>query len=118
MLRLFISSVQKEFASERTALREPHGSVPGNPLVPEPLYLTQYIERMGTGTRDMIRLCREAGLPSMLRVCPAAPLPRLRSGQTGDRFLAAKPSKKNRKRRHEEAKGRSEMWDVGSGVHT
>jgi predicted HTH transcriptional regulator len=24
---------------------------------------TQYIERMGTGTRDMIRKCREAGLP-------------------------------------------------------
>jgi predicted HTH transcriptional regulator len=44
-------------------LREPHGSVPGNPLVAEPLYLTQYIERMGTGTRDMIRRCREAGLP-------------------------------------------------------
>jgi len=63
MLRLFISSVQKEFASERTALREPHGSVPGNPLVAEPLYLTQYIERMGTVTRDMIRRCREAGLP-------------------------------------------------------
>ena len=44
-------------------LREPHGSVPGNPLVAEPLYLTKYIERMGTGTRDMIRLCRAAGLP-------------------------------------------------------
>ena len=44
-------------------LREPHGSVPGNPLLAEPLYLTQYIERMGTGTGDMIRQCREAGLP-------------------------------------------------------
>jgi predicted HTH transcriptional regulator len=44
-------------------LREPHGSVPGNPLLAEPLYLTQYIERMGTGTGDMIRRCREAGLP-------------------------------------------------------
>lgn len=43
-------------------LREPHGSVPGNPLLAEPMYLTKYIERMGTGTRDMIRLCREAGL--------------------------------------------------------
>jgi predicted HTH transcriptional regulator len=43
-------------------LREPHGSIPGNPLVAEPLYLTKYIERMGTGTRDMIRLCRAAGL--------------------------------------------------------
>jgi ATP-dependent DNA helicase RecG len=44
-------------------LRKPHGSIPGNPLLAEPLYLTRYIERMGTGTRDMIRRCREAGLP-------------------------------------------------------
>lgn len=43
-------------------LREPHGSFPANPLLAEPLYLTKYIERMGTGTRDMIRLCREIGL--------------------------------------------------------
>jgi len=43
-------------------LRQPHGSVPANPLLAEPLYLTQYIERLGTGTGDMIRLCREAGL--------------------------------------------------------
>ena len=43
-------------------LREPHGSVPGNPLLAEPLYLLKYIERMGTGTGDMIRLCRAAGL--------------------------------------------------------
>ena len=44
-------------------LRQPHGSVPGNPLLAEPLYLARYIERMGTGTGDMIRRCREAGLP-------------------------------------------------------
>jgi predicted HTH transcriptional regulator len=37
--------------------------LPGNPLLAEPLYLTKYIERMGTGTRGMIRRCREAGLP-------------------------------------------------------
>ena len=43
-------------------LRHPHGSVPGNPLLAEPLYLTKYIERMGTGTGDVIKLCREAGL--------------------------------------------------------
>jgi predicted HTH transcriptional regulator len=43
-------------------LRQPHGSVPGNPLLAEPLYLTKYIERMGTGTRDMIERCRNAGL--------------------------------------------------------
>ncbi len=44
-------------------LREPHASIPGNPLLAEPLYLAEYIERMGTGTLDMIRRCIEAGLP-------------------------------------------------------
>ena len=44
-------------------LRELHGSYPGNPLIAEPLYLTKYIERMGTGIHDMIERCREAGLP-------------------------------------------------------
>jgi predicted HTH transcriptional regulator len=44
-------------------LRHAHGSVPRNPQLAEPLYLTQYIERMGTGTGDMIRRCREVGLP-------------------------------------------------------
>ena len=44
-------------------LRHPHGSVPGNPLLAEPLYLTKYIERMGTGTGDMITRCQIAGLP-------------------------------------------------------
>ena len=43
-------------------LREAHRSVPGNPLIGEALYLTEYIERMGTGTLDMIRRCVEAGL--------------------------------------------------------
>ncbi len=43
-------------------LRHPHGSVPGNPLLAEPLYLTKYIECMGTGTGDMIARCRKAGL--------------------------------------------------------
>ena len=41
-------------------LRQPHGSVPGNPLLAEPLYLAKYIERMGTG--DIVHLCRDAGL--------------------------------------------------------
>ena len=36
-------------------LRIAHQSVPNNPLLAEPLYLAQYIERMGTGTLDMIR---------------------------------------------------------------
>ncbi len=44
-------------------LRGPHASVPHNPLIAEPMYLAKYIERMGTGIRDMIRRCRNAGLP-------------------------------------------------------
>ena len=44
-------------------LREAHRSVPGNPLLAESMYLAEYIERMGTGTLDMIRRCVEAELP-------------------------------------------------------
>ena len=44
-------------------LRVPHPSVPRNRLVCEPLFLAHYIERAGTGTLDMIRLCAEADLP-------------------------------------------------------
>jgi len=34
-------------------LRHPHPSVPHNLLLADPLYLTKYIERIGTGTGDM-----------------------------------------------------------------
>ena len=44
-------------------LRQAHNSIPGNPLLAESLYLTKHIERMGTGTRDMIDNCISAGLP-------------------------------------------------------
>ncbi len=44
-------------------LRHPHASIPHNPLVAEPLFLAHYNEKAGTGTMDMIALCREAGLP-------------------------------------------------------
>ena len=44
-------------------LHEAHRSVPGNPLLAESLYLAEYIERMGTGTLDMIRRCVGVGLP-------------------------------------------------------
>ena len=43
-------------------LREPHNSLPVNALLAESLYLAEYIERMGTGTLDMIRRCVGAGL--------------------------------------------------------
>ena len=58
-------------------LKEPHASVPRNRLICEPLYLTHYIERAGTGTLDMLRLCAEAGLPA----------PEFRS--EGERFVTA-----------------------------
>lgn len=44
-------------------LRIDHASIPRNPLLAEPLFLAHYIEKAGTGTLDMIKLCREAGLP-------------------------------------------------------
>lgn len=43
-------------------LRGPHASIPANPLLAEPMYLTKYIERMGTGVQDMIARCHSAGL--------------------------------------------------------
>ena len=44
------------------SLRGPHASIPRNPLVADPLFLAHYIEKAGTGTVDMITLCRDAGL--------------------------------------------------------
>jgi hypothetical protein len=42
----------------------PHASVPHNPLIAEPLFLTRLVERAGTGILDMIALCKESGLKS------------------------------------------------------
>lgn len=43
-------------------LTRPHPSLPVNPLIAEPLYLSKYIEKAGSGTLDMADLCRSAGL--------------------------------------------------------
>ncbi|MDA8124123.1 MAG: DUF4062 domain-containing protein [Deltaproteobacteria bacterium] len=43
-------------------LYEPHASQPPNPLIAEPLFLTKYIEKAGTGTVDMLERCRAAGM--------------------------------------------------------
>jgi len=43
-------------------LRQPHASLPRNPLLADPLFLAHYAERAGTGTLDMIARCREANL--------------------------------------------------------
>ena len=42
-------------------LYHPHAS-PHNPLIAEPLFLTKYIEKAGTGTVDMLDRCRAAGM--------------------------------------------------------
>ncbi len=44
-------------------LREPHGPLPRNPLIAEPLFRVKYVEKAGTGTTDMIADCLDAGLP-------------------------------------------------------
>ena len=50
------------FGLSTAKLRQPHSSIPANPLLAEPMYLAGYIERLGTGTGDIIRLCKEKGL--------------------------------------------------------
>ncbi len=44
-------------------LRQPHGPIPHNPLIAEPLFRIKYAEKVGTGTTDMIADCRAASLP-------------------------------------------------------
>lgn len=39
-----------------------HTSVPANPLLAEPMFLKGYIERLGTGTADIVRIAREYNL--------------------------------------------------------
>jgi len=39
-----------------------HSSIPANPLLAEPMYLKGTIERMGTGTQEIVRRCNELHL--------------------------------------------------------
>ena len=43
-------------------LYQPHTSIPANPLIAETMYLNGYIEKIGTGTEDMIKRCTDYGL--------------------------------------------------------
>ena len=43
-------------------LHGPHKSLPANPLLADPMYWSGYIEKVGTGTEDIINKCREYGL--------------------------------------------------------
>ena len=40
----------------------PHKSLPANPLIADPLFWTGYVDKIGTGTEDIITLCKEKGL--------------------------------------------------------
>jgi len=44
-------------------LRQPHASIPRNPLIFDPLFLAHYGEKAGSGILDMIARCEQAGLP-------------------------------------------------------
>jgi len=43
-------------------LHHPHPSLPRNPLIADPMFLTRYAEKAGSGILDMLQQCREAGL--------------------------------------------------------
>ena len=43
-------------------LKALHSSIPANPLLALPMYLAGYIERLGTGTSDMIKIARSMHL--------------------------------------------------------
>ncbi len=43
-------------------LHGPHKSLPTNPLLADPMYWNGYIEKVDTGTEDIINKCREYGL--------------------------------------------------------
>jgi len=43
-------------------LKKIHTSIPANPLLAEPMYLKGYIERVGSGTLDILRIAGENGL--------------------------------------------------------
>ena len=45
------------------ALKRRHSSKPRNRLIAETLFKIKYIEKFGTGTTKMIRVCRELGVP-------------------------------------------------------
>lgn len=44
------------------SLRKSHPSIPRNSLIAEVFYLTNYIEKAGSGTLEMIKQCRDTGL--------------------------------------------------------
>ena len=52
------------FGLSLSQLSKEHSSVPTNPILANPVYLAGYIERLGTGTTDIIEQCEAMGLPT------------------------------------------------------
>lgn len=44
-------------------LKKPHASHPNNPLLARVLYLADYIQKIGSGTLEMVKQCKNQGLP-------------------------------------------------------
>lgn len=44
-------------------LKRPHSSHPSNPILASALYYGNYIQQIGSGTTEMVRQCKEHGLP-------------------------------------------------------
>lgn len=40
----------------------PHKSLPANPLIADPLFWSGYVDKVGTGTEDIVNLCKDKGL--------------------------------------------------------
>ena len=47
-------------------LHVPHKSLPTNPLLADPMYWNGYIEKVGTGTEDILKKCKELGLKELV----------------------------------------------------
>ena len=91
-------------------LRVPHSSVPTNPLLAHAMYLVAYVERMGTGTLDMIRRCSEAGLPEPEFAVAegfVTTIRRRRRGQAGERGPSGGQAELKRRARQGPGRGPS-----------
>lgn len=56
------SSGHLPFGMTIEKLRGPHKSMPTNPLIAAPMYWCGYIEKLGTGTEDILKKCSDYGL--------------------------------------------------------
>lgn len=53
---------QLPYGLTASKLTVPHKSLPANPLIADPLFWTGYVDKVGTGTMDIVTLCEDKGL--------------------------------------------------------